>query len=431
MKIAFFKRVITPEVGTMVAGYDFSSVSRCIGDDLYMSGLCLDDGTRKALILSFDLLALDGWYVRKIRSACAEILQTDPEYILLTCTHTHSGPEAATPLAPNHDKLNVAFTGKLEQMILEETRKLSSFRECSVTFYSSACNENRNRRYVTADNAASFTPYRRELVPLVNSFTDQELGQLCFFDRETGAPLYVIGNYAAHPLAGHAPGLGGLRISADFPGYFRDYITAETGAEAMYISGACGNLVPREDELGSEAARGMGIRLAQAAIGGMIDSRRNPNRFTIADSRLGAKIKTFTVPIRKKFADRVPPEYKGKPDVTLEVQLLSVGDICFAGMPGEVCAELGAEIKWHSPFKKAFVAYYATSDFSYMTPANFLVSGGYEGSAQQFGAMGGFELVRSAVEGMFELRQEIFPDAPGEEPYPDRLSQPLVDLPVN
>ena len=66
-----------------------------------------------------------------------------------------------------------------------------------------------------------------------------------------------------------------------------------------------------------------------------------------------------------------------------------------------------------------------------MCPANFLISGGYEGNTQQFGSLGGLMLVNTAVEAMFELRREFFPDAPDEEPYPDRLDGPLVDLPPN
>ena len=431
MKIAWFKREINPELGTGVAGYDFTSKSTVIHDNLYMTGLCLDDGNAKALIVSLDLLALDGWYVRNLREECAKLLNTRPELILFSCTHNHSGPEAATPLAPNHDKLNEAYTAKLKAAILEETAKLCDFKECSVTFYSSKCDENRNRRYVTADNAATFTPHRREMIPLANEFADKELGELCFFDAQSGLPLYVIGNYAAHPLAGHTPGLGMTRITADFPGFFRNYITSETGAQAMYISGACGDLVPKEDELGMDAAQGMGVRLAKAAIGGIIDSRRNRNRFTLNEPKLGGDVRTFTVPIRRRYLEKVPPEYKGKKDVTLEIQTLAIGDICFVGMPGEVCCELGMEIKWHSPFRKAFIAYYSTSDFSYMAPANFLVSGGYEGSTQQFGSMGGFELVKTAIDSMFSLHQELFPVPENEEPYPDNQNQPLVDIPQN
>jgi len=431
MKIAWFKKVITPPLGSSVAGYDFKSFSVEVRDDLYMTGLCFDDGERKALLVSLDLLALDGWYVRELRKACAQILGTAEELVMFTCTHNHSGPEAATPLAPNDDKVNRPYVEQLRERILEETRKLRDFRECEVMFYSCLCDENRNRRCVLPDNRASFVPHRRELIELSHEISDKELGELCFFDAATGMPLYVIGNYAAHPLAGHAPGLGSLRISADFPGFFRNHVTSETGAECMYVSGASGDMIPREDELGMDAARGMGVRLAKAAVGGMIDSRRNPHRFKLESPRLGGDIRTFTVPIRKKFAHRVPPEYRGKSDVTLEIQTLAVGDLCFVGMPGEVCVELGLEIKWHTPFRKAFIAYYSTSDFSYMVPANFLVSGGYEGAAQQFGAMGGFELVRTAVESMFALRRRLFPDPPDGEPYPDGQNQPLVDIRKN
>ena len=433
MRIAWFNTVITPEIGKYIAGYDFQSPSVTKLDDLYMSGLCLDDGNRKALLISFDLLALDQWYVNRVRKECAEILGTDEAMILLTCTHNHSGPEAATPLKPNDVMLNKPYVDWLEQKILEEVRNLHEFTECEVAFYSSRCDENRNRRYVTADNCASFTPHRREVVPLALEYADKEFGELCFFKIVNGRrmPLYVVGNYAAHPLAGHSPGLGCQRLSADYPGYFRDYVTKETGVGCMFISGAAGDMIPKEDEMGSEAAKNMGIRLGMAAIGGICDSARNWNRFHIEDPVLGGSIKTFTVPIRRKYLDKVHENYKGENGVTLEIQCLSIGDICFVGVPGEVCAELGQEIKWHSPFRKAFIAYYSTADFSYIAPANFLVSGGYEGSTQQFGSMGGFELVKTAVECMFSLRESLHPLQPGEEPYPDNLDQPLVNIPKN
>ena len=136
MKIAWFKREINPELGTGVAGYDFSTKSKVIHDNLYMTGLCMDDGENKALIISFDLLALDGWYIRNLQKECAEILNTRPEMILFSCTHNHSGPEAATPLAPNYDKLNVPYTEKLHGLILEETKKLLFARIICATVYS-------------------------------------------------------------------------------------------------------------------------------------------------------------------------------------------------------------------------------------------------------------------------------------------------------
>ena len=98
MKIAFFEKIISPEIGSTIAGYAFEDYSVAKRDDIYMTGLGLDDGENRALILSFDLQSLDGWFIRRIRRACAELLGTKEELVLLSCTHNHSGPEASTPM---------------------------------------------------------------------------------------------------------------------------------------------------------------------------------------------------------------------------------------------------------------------------------------------------------------------------------------------
>ena len=156
------------------------------------------------------------------------------------------------------------------------------------------------------------------------------------------------------------------------------------------------------------------------------------SRFVMKDPKLGYSIGTFSTSVRNRYIQDMPPEYEGKKEQTLEIQLLSIGDICFVGVPGELCAELGQEIKWHTPFRRAFIAYYSTADFGYICPANFLVAGGYEGNAQRMNSMGGFSLVQCAVESMFALRKKLHPDQIlNGEPYPDYLKHPLVHIPEN
>ena len=429
MKIAWFKKIISPEIGVYIAGYNLKDKSVAKLDDLYMTGLCADDGENKILIVSFDLIGLDEFFTRDIRRACAEILGIEECAVMFSCTHTHTGPECRA-LAKAPQQLNKPYLEQLRTWILDEVRNLKDFRECSVYFYSSKCDENRSRRYVTACNHASFTPHRREVVPTVSEYADKELGELCFIDKETGLPLYLVGNYAAHPLAGHAPGLGGRRISADFPGAFRRYVTSETGAESMFISGAAGDLVPKEDELGADAIDRMGKNLAKAAIGGLVDCTRNPARFRMDDAKVGAVSKFVTVPLRKHKIGAIPAFYDGKTAIDLEIQAVSIGDVCFVGVPGELCCELGQEIKWHSPFRRTWIAYVSTAYLSYLVPANLMVAGGYEGGAQRFTARCGLMLLNTAADAMFELREKIFPQE-GDEIYPDCLQPPLVNIPAN
>ena len=430
MKIAWFKKIISPEIGAYIAGYGPSDKSVALHDDLYACGMCADDGKSKVLLISLDLLGLDGWYIRKVRKVCADILHVPETAVLLSCTHTHAGPETRT-VASNHGQLNTDYLNRLENILADAARELASaaFRECDVYFYSCQCDENRNRRYTAGDNHATFTPHRREVLTSCAGFADKELGGLIFYDAETKLPCYVIGNYAAHPLAGHSPGLGGLRISSDFPGAFRDYITSNTGAETMFISGAAGDLIPKEDELGADSSLGMGIRLGKQMIGGMIESERNPLRYGMPEAKVGSCSKTFTARFRKCFANHaelLPQEYMGKEDVTLEIQCISIGDVCFVGVPGELSCELGQEIKWHSPFRRTFIAYNSTAYISYMSPANFLVAGGYEANSQRFTAKGGLALLNTAAEALFELRETIFPS--DGEPYPDGCQTELVNI---
>ena len=67
MKLSYFKRVISPEVGARLSGYQMEDVSFSKLDDLYMTGFLADDGERKVLLISFDLQCFDEAYIRKIR----------------------------------------------------------------------------------------------------------------------------------------------------------------------------------------------------------------------------------------------------------------------------------------------------------------------------------------------------------------------------
>ena len=208
MKIAWFKKVISPEIGAYMAGYGLDDKSVAKLDDLYMTGLCADDGERKVLLVSFDLLGLDEWYIKELRQTCAKILGIDECAVLLSCTHTENTLCVDDPHTAKLDKVpyvfgrradqrfgrNTAYLDRLKVWLAEEVKHLDNYRECSVYFYSSKCDENRNRRYISACNHSSYIPFRRELAPLAGEYADKELGELCFIDKETGLPAYVIGN---------------------------------------------------------------------------------------------------------------------------------------------------------------------------------------------------------------------------------------------
>jgi neutral ceramidase len=424
MLISFGKKIITPPVGTKVAGYGTNDVSVAKLDELYLSALCLDDGSSRVLIISYDLLGLDEKYIKRLRRQVAEILGASEAAVIISCTHTHSGPNSRT-LERCPEILEKEYLEELLCWTAAAVRELldKPFQDTEVYFYSQNCDQNVNRRYIGPENSCSFLPHRRDMERIADGICDKELGGLCFFDKTSHKPVYVIGNYAAHPLAGHCPGIGGHRISADYPGAFREYIEAEVGAGCMFISGAAGDMVPRGHETGVAAIRRVGQALAQAAIDSMVLARRDANSFKLKNESLQCGIRKVTVKVRPGHA--LQPDYTGRSTVDLEMQLVSLGDICLVGVPGELLAELGLEIKWHSPFRKTFILYCSTGYFNYLCHGNALVSGGYEGNQQALESRTGLKLVNAAVEEAYELRVRAFPDQPD---YPDSAQSELVSL---
>ena len=423
MKIAFTEKIITPPVGTRIAGYGVNDVTVTKRDDLFMSALVLDDGEKKCLILSYDLLGIDEKYIKKLRRACAPLLGGDESRIILGCTHTHCGPHTRS-LSRAPEVLEVEYLEKLIVTTVDTLKELlaKEFIDTEVLFYSLNCDENINRRYVGNDNRCTFLPHRPYLEPLCDGVRDRELGLLIFRNTRTKAVEYLIGNFAAHPLAGHSPGLGGHRLSADFPGAFRNYIYSEVGCGCMFLSGAAGNMVPVGHETGYGAIDKVGMNLAQEAIKGVISATRTAKSYKLANDTIQSGFAHAKSKVRP-CKTQLPTDYAGQTEIVSEVQLLSIGDICLVGVPGETLAELGLEIKWHSPFRKTFILYCSTAYLSYLCPGNALVQGGYEAVNQYCDSHTGLAIVNAAVEGCYELYEKTFPD---HSQWPENNLLPLV-----
>ena len=405
MKIATFTNKITPPVGTCVAGYGLKDVSVMVQDDLTLQGICIDDNGKKVLIISYDLIGMDIEVVKVIRERCAEIIGGSEADVLLSCTHTHGGP---------HTRYHEGMKGRDDEssaMVIERTVeavkaiKDEDFVEGNWSYYTAHCPVNINRRYVGPENKCKMLFRNCELEPIGDGFTDDELGALAFIDGKRNV-IELLVNYAAHPLASHSPGTGGLSITPDYPGVLRKYLQDTLGCHITFVSGAAGDQFPRDAQIGFQAMDNIARPLANESVRALVNMRSNPDRFAMKDAHVKTMIKKFTVNVDNCTNPRQLQRFKQNGEYTLELQLMSIGDICFVGVPCELVAELGMEIKWHSPFRKAYICYNSTDYVDYICHANALVSGGYEPECQQFDARAGLQLVNAAVDAMFELKNQ-------------------------
>ena len=144
------------------------------------------------------------------------------------------------------------------------------------------------------------------------------------------------------------------------------------------------------------------------AIRGICDACRNKNLYLIENPKIHASIETVSLKLRfdQQAKRKETPVYKGKPEIDAEIQLFSLNnEVCLVGVPGEMLAEIGQEIKWHSPYRRTFILYNSTAYLSYLPHANAYLAGGYEAAVnsayiQPFESL---KIVNTAVEGMRKL----------------------------
>ena len=90
------RQEITPLIGTGLSGFIARlEPSNTIGSPLQVRAVVLSDGTRLAAIVQADLVGFGRWHVEAVRDFASSTLGIPKEYVLLSATHTHSGPGVA------------------------------------------------------------------------------------------------------------------------------------------------------------------------------------------------------------------------------------------------------------------------------------------------------------------------------------------------
>ena len=396
-------------MGTLLAGYPRKSPAVQIHDDLLVSGLAFDDGKTRALLLSFDLIGLEEESIRRIKMECAKICDIDPENILLTCTHTHSGPYTISV----HQRSDTEYLENLFVWVQEAVEDaFVDMTEVLVFHYSVAAHENINRRIVFPDNSCLYLPDNKHLHNLADGVVDPELGILFFMNNLTKENAATLVNYAAHPLSSQTGGISSSTITSDYPYYLRDQVEKEIGGTCIFIQGAAGDLHPKEFECGFTATEKMGKNLARKvihayyAIGGYYDYLQTEpeKRYQIINPEIKTHTEKFMMNFREGDSNYRKYFQKREGSIEAELQYLLIGDICLVGVPGELLVEPGLEIKWHSPFQKTFILYNSTAYLSYIAHTNTFVSSGYEPDTSPFDKFSAFDLVSCAIKGFRELK---------------------------
>ena len=90
MKAGFARLDITPPFGYGLVGYFHKRPADGIITPLYVNAVVIDDGERRAALVTLDAEGATANMTRIMREYTAEMTGMDPDSIFISCTHSHT-----------------------------------------------------------------------------------------------------------------------------------------------------------------------------------------------------------------------------------------------------------------------------------------------------------------------------------------------------
>ena len=233
----FSRTVINPPEGIDLEGYYIQRLSDGVLDDLEINALALSDGRERTVLLSLDLCLIKQRYCDILRKRASDATGLPFDRLFVSCTHTHTSP--VIRCGPSATKLMNDYFDFLSGKIIEASRSaLADLKPATAGRKTGRVpGITHCRRILMKDGSIKTNPGtgNPDAVREVSQVDDRV--SLIRFDRE-GADSILVAGYGNHPDA-----IGGNRISADYPGFFRRcFEAAVPGTKCIYLNGAEGDI---------------------------------------------------------------------------------------------------------------------------------------------------------------------------------------------
>jgi hypothetical protein len=387
-KAGFSQCSITPEVDLCMGGYRLRR-GTALGthDDLKATCSVLSDGSTDLVLVSLDLLCLWQDLIDVIKLDINEHTGLSPQHILITCTHTHSGPDTIR-MSGGGEQIESYLSGLVVKVISLVQEAFSRMENVNVSYLITDVNEVAfNRRLSLKDGSYAINiDYVEEWNIESRGDTDPAACAI-LFENESGVSGVIV-NFTLHPTVEAIPG----------------------GPVVSFFNGAFGNINqirrPGEWIATFEEARRIGETIAGMFINNL-DRRKTIEKPAIKVRRMKIDIpRRAAVPTTKPHAGKQPAaadrrdlqasgstfltpekerlyviEASTLTDLasdTVELQLFRMGPIEIIALPGEIFVEYGLELKRRSGDFHCLVFGNSNGYIGYVPTREAFGEGGYE-----------------------------------------------------
>lgn len=330
MKIGYAQAIITPTLDKPVflAGFGQNRRAESIHDDLYVRALSIQTEETTLVLVALDLIGF-------FRADVQEVIETlkvsesfkvlKPE-VLIASVHPHHGPDTMGLWGPDSKTRGVDedyMRGLKEKIAAAVLASLADPQPATVK--------------MTSVHVPGLAKNARN-----PEIVDDELTLAQFVGRDNISTYATLFNFPCHPevLWEHNP-----HITADYVGYLRTEVEKLTGAPCIFFAGDLGGMMtPDVKDHSFEEAEFMGRKLAQEGVKALEKVEGQTSKVSMAKREIKAKL---TNPLYKlAFYLRVLPDVRGKNGLLeTEVNLVRIGGLWFATVPGELLPKLGIQLK--------------------------------------------------------------------------------------
>lgn len=318
-------RTINPEKDSLyLAGGKPNRPFIDVHDNLYVKAVVISNDKNNITLLTFDCIGLLYPQLQAIRSRVKiELPFVDPEHIVMSSTHTHSGPDVVGIWGK--DLMHSGVNDKHMQLIVD--RAVEAIKEAVQV-----------RKPVTISYGSG--SFGEDWVKNISEPGEIDRSvSVIKFSALNGKNIAMLTNFACHPTIMDDKSTA---ASSDYVWGYYHYLDSAQGGVNMFLQGAIGGWVQPEDVPHTyDDAKYHGSSLGKYAFELTKKKASSKNiYFTSAKVDFPLANPSFQMLSKMGTIKRTFGE-----TVASEIAFFSIGDASFATHPGETCPALSLDTK--------------------------------------------------------------------------------------
>ena len=397
--IGSYETDIPPRLGPHLIGGMGPRPCVDVHDPTHAKAIVVDNGDARAALVTVDLCMAQREQLDQAKALINDRTGIPPERVLISATHTHTGPAAVSILSVDIDR---DYADMLPSKIADAVECAARRTEpCDLVLGQTEVNQVFNRRWWMKDGTVQMNPgYQNPDMVRPAGPVDPQIGVLCFRSPE-GKPLAMYVNYPLH-YVGNAPG---DHVSADYFARVDSNLRAALGVRVgMLSNGTTGDVnncdfagpAPQHTIPNGQAIKVAGIVAAAAArayhegavcedltLSGALHelpvTRRSLDPAALAeDEKTVAATDRMRPTMDQVYAIERVELAKEPLEQKTWVQALRIGGVVLVGLPGEIFVEIGLAIRQRSALQPTYCVSLANDWVGYVPTPNAFEEGGYE-----------------------------------------------------